>query len=119
MIKKIFDLSLRGHQGKPLGVVEIAKYLNQNALFHKGKKWSKNKVHNTLINSLYMGQGRFRKGRSDEIVIQEPPIVEDEVFKKVQKGLGERQLKNTESKGKQSKLMLTGILKCNKCKKIT
>ena len=75
----------------------------------------RNKINKMLRSTTYIGKYKYRKNRPDEIIIEVPRIVTDEIFEAVGNGLTDRQLKNTESKGPRSTTLLTGMIKCAFC----
>jgi len=115
LVKRIFNLSLNGLNGKGMGVLSIAAYLNDNGIYFRGSKWDKNKISRMLNDTTYKGLKIFRKGQIDELRKEGTPIVTEELFDKVKIGLKSRVLKNTKSKAERSPALLTGIAKCGKC----
>jgi site-specific DNA recombinase len=126
--KEIFNLAEVGLNGKPFGVIAIAKHLNQKNITYRGKRWTKNNIDEILNKTLYYGErvwGKKRITRSKDnppIVIKIPPIITKEQFMSVQKGLKSRRLTTTKNepvnsamKGLRSKTLLTGLLKCKYC----
>ncbi|MGR5120894.1 recombinase family protein [Vibrio astriarenae] len=121
IVKKIFNLSLRGTHGKPFGVKSIASYLNDNDYTKRGKDWTTQSLSHLLNNSTYCGEFIYRSksgvnGMIEEIVVKVPNIITKNIFNKVKVGLESRELKNRNSKAIQSNSLLTGILTCGKCK---
>ena len=127
-IRKIFNYADVGVSGKPLGVFEIAKKLNQANEKPRGKPWTKNKINRILNNSIYYGDfewGKNRVSRSKSnppIIIKVPAIIEKAQFDRVRAGLLSRkpfsksnEPINTLSKGKRSGSLLVGLLKCSFC----
>jgi site-specific DNA recombinase len=128
VVKEIFDLAETGVNGKPLGVENTARYLNNKGISYRGKEWNKNKISDILKNTLYYGKrvwGTKRITRAKEnppIIINIPPIISEEQFLSVRKGASERLpfskdkvAINKFSKGIRSKTLLTGILQCQYC----
>ena len=115
IVTKIFNLSYKGHNGKPLGLLSIASKLNKEGFLNRQKRWDRNKINKILRSTTYIGKYKYRKNRPDEIIIEVPRIVTDDIFEAVGNGLTDRQLKNTESKGPRSTTLLTGIVKCAFC----
>uniref|UniRef100_UPI001E615502 recombinase family protein n=1 Tax=Vibrio parahaemolyticus TaxID=670 RepID=UPI001E615502 len=120
-VKKIFDLSLKGEHGKPMGVKNIATWLNEHGVKRRGVPWTSNSVNKLLRHTVYIGQRIYHStatptGVVEEISVLEPAIIDKELFHKVGEGLDLRAPKNTEvNKGPLSKSLLTGLLKCGEC----
>jgi hypothetical protein len=128
VVKEIFNLAETGINGKASGVDNIARHLNNKSIRSRGKKWDKNKISLILKSTLYYGKrvwGAKRVVRAKDnppITINVPPIVTEEQFLSVRKGVSGRlpltkdnKAINTLSKGIRSKSLLTGILQCNYC----
>ncbi|SEL12243.1 Site-specific DNA recombinase [Colwellia chukchiensis] len=128
IVRKIFDLSEQGLNGKPLGVFEIAKHLNSMDITNRGSRWTKNKISDILNKTIYYGErvwGNKRISRSESnppITIKVPAIITKEQFNLVKKGLDARRpltntniAINTLSKGLRSNTLLVGLLKCELC----
>ncbi|HCE3382595.1 TPA: recombinase family protein [Vibrio parahaemolyticus] len=120
-VEKIFELSLRGVNGKPYGVKSIASYLNDNHATNRGRKWTTQTISKMLNNPVYYGEFNFRSrsgplGTIEKIVVNVPSIITKKTFNSVKKGLESRELRNSTSKSYQSKSLLTGMLTCGKCR---
>ncbi len=125
VVRLIFDLYSKGN-----GLKNIVMYLNKNG--HKprsGKNWSKTTIANILRNEVYIGwtvfnkrdkktRGKQFKPKSEWIVIKDthPAIIEEKLFKRVQKLIEERQPENQPARTTSSKYLLSGLMECEKCK---
>lgn len=105
IIKKIFDLSLRG-----MGTTRIAEYLNNNGFKTKqNKRFDSSTVGRVLDNYTYAGMieidGKLEHGNID-------PIVTLDTYQKVRR---EIQNRTRTPSYPATKHLLTGLLKCNVC----
>ncbi|MFA0506092.1 recombinase family protein [Vibrio sp. 10N.222.54.B12] len=120
IVEDIFNLSLKGVNGKPYGVKNIASHLNEKCISKRGRKWTTQAISKMLNNRAYYGEFIFNSksgklGEIQEIIVRIPEIINKELFDLVKKGLQTRELSNRTSKSYQSKSLLTGILKCGCC----
>ncbi|MBQ7975506.1 MAG: recombinase family protein [Clostridia bacterium] len=97
--------------------VEIANTLNRRGYKTKqGGEFNKNSFHTILRNKRYIGIYTF-KGKEDPDTI--PRILDDDTFYKVQEKLAKNEKIPAKSKaGDKVEYLLTGYLKCGKCKKL-
>ncbi len=124
IVKRIFRLALEGEYGQPYGVKKISAFLNSSGIPARSSYWTIMKVDRILTDPIYIGkreyavEARKHRGNYSPIYYQNPPIVDEETFEKVQIGLAERApQKTTKDKGIRSKSILTGLLKCGRCNK--
>ena len=124
IIKRIFDMYITGK-----GAKEIVKVLNNEGLkTNRNKPWSKNSIYYILKNKVYIGTTIFNsqnKNRNKgvkkidkEVVIVEnthPPLVDKEVFNKVQQIIENRKPDNVHPRILDSQYMLSGLIYCKKC----
>ncbi|MCR9564661.1 recombinase family protein [Vibrio diabolicus] len=61
VVKLIYSLSDKGHNGKGLGVKAIAQYLNSKKITNDGKVWNSKVIHKILTNTIYIGNKVFGK----------------------------------------------------------
>jgi len=128
VVKEIFNLTETGINGKPSGVKNTARHLNNKGIKSRGNKWDKNKISRILKNTIYYGKrvwgtNRVKRAKDNPpITINVPRIITEEQFLSVRKGVTERLplsknkvAINTQSKGIRSKTLLTGILQCQYC----
>ncbi|HNO80300.1 MAG TPA: recombinase family protein [Phycisphaerae bacterium] len=97
------------------GASAICKKLNDSGIRNRnGCKWGRRVVLYMLKNPVYIGKIRWRDVQYEG---QHDPVVSDILFKKAREVLDER---NEELKGRQfhngDERLLTGIIKCARCK---
>lgn len=121
IIRKIFNLSLMGTNGKGMGIKAIASYLNQAGLTHRNNNWNITSIGRLLHDTTYMGKRIYGKNRKpyyrdiEPIESTCPAIISEETFVNVSKGLEHRKLSNVDCKGERASSLLTGLLKCKAC----
>jgi site-specific DNA recombinase len=121
VVKRIFNLSLSGNSGLPMGIKRIATLLNREGVMFKGGQWNYNNVDRILRSSTYHGLKIFGKCRDNktpkysQVAVKVPSIVSKELFDAVGLGLTKRRPGTHESKGVNNPTLLTGILKCSEC----
>ena len=121
-VREIFRLSLEGMYGSPWGIKQISTHLNQSGAPSNGVCWTSTSIHRLLTDPIYIARREYsreaRKKLKDykPIYYNNPPIVDDLTFHRVQSGLKERDLPEKKKRALRSKSLLTGILKCGKCK---
>lgn len=100
-----------------VSITDIAKYLNDKGYrTSRGGKFNKNSFHTILTNKRYLGSYTF-KGNEEADVL--PRIIDDDLFNKVQEKLARNKRIPAKSKaGDEVEYILTGILRCGKCKKL-
>jgi len=118
IVKKIFQMRLKGMGGKAISV-----YLNERKLLNRGKKWSKSSICDLLRNQKIIGYQVY--GRKDKrtgkmqprenwiIVKSHEPIISEKIFNKVQEMM-DGQITNTGG-SVLSNFMFTGLLTCGDC----
>ncbi len=116
-VREMFDLYIRG-----LGCKAITILLNDAGRTHRGKRWVKNTVTWVLKNWVYAGYVVFNRTdgatgkerpRSEWIVtLSHAPLVEEEIFMRVQDLFGERAPVEGNSSAK-SRHVFTGLLRCS------
>ncbi len=120
-VGRVFDLAASG-----LGSKEIASRLNADAVpAARGRLWGKSRVYDMLINPVYAGtlvwgiSGGYHKGNGLEpvrVAGAAPAIVTQETFDAVQQVLRSRSPQFTPPRRVSSQYLLSGLLKCGKCK---
>ncbi len=124
IVRKIFELYLRGEHGRELGDYGIARALNRLGITYRGKPWGKGRVEGALTNRLYVGQGLFNRrnhktGRlnpaEEWIVCAVPAIIPEGTFRGVQDKRASRQPARVPPRLVSSPTLLTGLLKCGAC----
>ena len=125
VVKLVFELYAKGN-----GLKNIAIYLNRHGYkARSGNLWNKNTIANILRNEVYIGWtvfnkrdkktfGKQFKPKNEWVVIKNThePIVSEELFNKVQKLIEQRQPKNQAAQVTASQYLLSGLIKCGKCK---
>lgn len=118
VVSRIFRESLSG-----LGLKEIARGLNSDGIAApRGKRWSKTSLHQILTNEVHTGPlvwGR-RSNYPDKVSpirVENAwePIIEKEIFHKVQAVLKEKSPHNIHPRRAASPYLLSGIARCGHC----
>ncbi len=120
IVREIFLLSEKGVIGKPLGVKEIAKRLNEQGKKNRNTRWNRNSVHRVLTNAAYLGKYIFHSNSqnrklAEEIIVPIPRIISDKQFSNVQEGLTSRRVVYNNDKSLRSPSLMTGTLMCSEC----
>ena len=124
IVRRIYSLYLRGHEGCSLGIKEIAKHLNECGQTMRGKAWGIQKVHKILSSRTYMGEALFnvidskthkRRPPSEWIRTAIPAIVDQETFERVRQRRESRAPAATPPRRLASPTLLTGLLRCGDC----
>jgi site-specific DNA recombinase len=124
VVRKIFDLYLNGNKGQALGMYGVARYLNEKGIAYRGNAWTSGRVNDLLQNPAYIGEHYFnkkghktgeRKPKEEWILIKVDPIVEENVFKRVEERRKARNPVNVPPRVVNSPTLLTGLLKCGFC----
>ena len=122
VVKMIFNKYLSGR-----GCLEIAKELNTMGIRTKyGNKWENRGVEYVLRNVVYTGKltwtpvkSKTRDYKNEATIITQgkhEPIIEQEIFDKVQKmSLEKKKLFPKHSRQSSNEFMLKGFLKCSNC----
>ena len=122
IVKMIFNKYLSGR-----GCLEIAKELNTMGIITKyGNKWENRGVEYVLRNVVYTGKltwtpvkSKTRDYKNEATIITQgkhEPIIEQEIFDKVQKMILEKKkLFPKHSRQSSNEFMLKGFLKCSNC----
>ncbi len=118
VVKRIFDLAETG-----TGMLKITQTLNEEGIASPtGKLWSKNGVHFILRNEVYTGTlvwGTKGKDKAEPVRIEKafPSIVSKAQFRRVNKLMHSRAPKRTHPRRVGSTYLLSGLVKCHKCKR--
>ena len=124
IVRLAYDLYLHGHEGRSMGIKEIAKYLTDRGLLMRGKPWTIQKVHTLLSDSLYMGEYFFNVRDSREnkqrlptewVKTSIPAIIDAATFERVRIQREARAPAKTPPRRVSSPTLLTGLLKCGVC----
>ena len=118
VVRRIFDLAEAG-----TGMLKITRILNDEGIASPtGKLWSKNGVHFILRNEVYTGTlvwGVKGKDKAEPVRIEKafPAIVAKAQFRRVNKLMHSRAPKRTHPRRVGSTYLLSGLVKCHKCKR--
>lgn len=124
IVREIFNLYLNGKQGRSLGILEIAKTLNDRCITIRGSKWSKSRIHEVLTNRAYIGEYYFNKRdhktrtikpESEWIPLSIEPIIDLATFEIVRIRRESRAPDKVAPRILNSPTLLTGLLKCGIC----
>jgi site-specific DNA recombinase len=123
VVRQIFDLA-SGTSGRPMGVKNIAVYLNDRGLRRKGYRWSTGSVHVILSTTTYRGLHYFNKRdsrkrvprpQSQWIATEVPALVDERTFDVVQGLLKSRDPKRMPPRVANGPTLLAGIARCGHC----
>ena len=123
-VKRIFDMYLDGLHGRSVGVKEIAEHLNNRGITLRGKAWTKNRIHEVLANTVYIGEYYFNKRdaknqrikpQSEWVRLTVEPIIEAERFAGARCRCAARAPAKIPPRVVGSPTLLTGLLKCAHC----
>lgn len=125
-VRLIYHLFLEGDGvAGPMGVKAIACHLNERRIFTRdGGRWGLAQVHAILTRTTYIGEHRFntrwhkdrQKKPAGEVAIMAcPPLIERDVFERVQTRLKARDPRMTPARVTSGPTLLTGICFCAKC----
>ena len=126
VVRLAYDLYLHGHEGRVMGIKEIARHLALKGLLMRGKPWTIQTVHNLLSNPLYMGDYYFnvidsttRQKRPPEEWVKTPipAIIDAATFEQVRAKRESRAPDKAPPRRTSSPTLLTGLLKCGVCGK--
>lgn len=115
IVKDIFNLFLSGK-----AMITIAKDFNKRKVPTKrGGDWSQSTIKSILSNPLYIGKIRYGvnrklKNRAFTVDSTHEPIIEEDIFNKVQEQMSKRKKFNIR-KFPSDKAYFGSVLKCSKC----
>ncbi len=124
IVRLVYDLYLRGHQGRVMGCKEIVKHLTDKGQLMRGKPWGIQKVHKLLSDPLYMGEYYFnvvdsksqkKRPREEWVKTSIPAIIDAATFEKVRAKRESRSPDKAPPRRTSSPTLLTGLLKCGVC----
>jgi site-specific DNA recombinase len=124
IVRMAYDLYLHGHEGRVMGIKEIAKHFTATGLLNRGKPWNIQKVHKLLSDPLYRGEYRFnvidskeRKKReaAEWVITQIPAIIDAATFEAVRERREAHAPNKPRSRVIAAPTLLTGLLKCGIC----
>ncbi|ARM88189.1 resolvase/recombinase protein [Rhizobium sp. CIAT894] len=124
-VRLIFRLARIGDGDGPLGVRQIAGYLNERGLrTQTGGRWGLGAVHELLTRRTYIGVHRFnvsgkrkgtKKNPEDIVEVEVPSIIEPEEFEAVQEMLKSRAPQLKAPRFVNSPTLLGGVVYCADC----
>ncbi len=124
-VRLIYRLALEGDgMNGPLGVKNIAVYLNQRRIFTRdGGRWGIGQVHRILTRATYIGRHEFNKRTKTKmlkpvgeiVTVDVPPLIDPTTFEAVQAHLRTRDPKVTPARVVSGPTLLTGICFCATC----
>ena len=118
VVRRIFDLAEAG-----TGMLKITRTLNDEGIASPtGKLWSKNGIHFILRNEVYTGTliwGARGKDKAEPVRIEKafPAVVTKAQYRRVNKLMHSRAPKRTHPRRVGSTYLLSGLVKCHKCKR--
>ncbi len=124
VVNTIYRLYLEGHEGRDLGVKEIAEYLNSRGITMRGGKWRRTMIGKVVANRIYLGEYAFNKRdsrtlkvkpESEWVTISVPPIVDPEMFQRVARRRLERSRACTPPRVVNGPTLLVGLVRCGIC----
>ncbi len=124
LVRKIFELYHVGLYGHEMGTKQIATHLNEIGQLNRGRKWSRNRIHQMLSDTAYFGEYFFNrkdmktgqtKPISEWVPIAIPAIIDESVFRAVEAKRQARAPDMMAPRLVNSPTLLTGILKCGLC----
>lgn len=124
-VRTIFRLALQGDGGSgSMGVKAIAAWLNERTIRTRdGGRWGLGAVHQILTRTTYTGRHEFNrrgkdrklKPKSEAVVVNVPPIIDQETFEAVQAHLQARNPKKVPPRVVSGPTLLTGLIHCATC----
>jgi site-specific DNA recombinase len=128
IVKLIFGLFLTGDgESGPLGIKKIAAWLNARGYkTPRGGAYYTSRVHAMLTNETYTGAAWFNRKdtstgeirpRSEWIRVAVPVIIPEDMFQRVQILLSARRPTKTPPRLSNSKVLLSGLARCEGCGK--
>ena len=118
VVKRIFDLAEARK-----GMLKITRILNDEGIASpRGKLWNKTTVHGILNNEAYTGTlvwGNNAKDKADPVRVEKafPALTSKAQFKRVSEIMRSRAPKITHPRRVGSTFLLSGLVKCYKCKR--
>ena len=123
-VRRIYDWYLNGHNGKQVGMKDIARLLTERGELMRGSSWRIQKIQQVLADETYIGiyyfnktccKTRKPKPQDEWIRFEVEPIIVAEVFGRA----GERRCAHAPAKTPprlvNNPTLLTGLLKCGCC----
>ena len=123
-VRKVFALYLHGDHGREVGLLGVARALNQQGLTYRGKPWYKNRVETVLANRAYIGEWCFNRTsgktgranpREEWVLCQVPAILSQATFEHAEARRAGRHASQVPARVVASPTFLTGLLRCGVC----
>ena len=125
-VKLIFRLYLRGDgRSGPLGLKATACWLNEHEYrTRRGARFGQGTIHTILTNRVYVGEAIFNKRSaktllekpvSEHVVVDVPPIIDQDEFDAVAATLKNRDPKVSAPRTITGPILLTGLARCATC----
>lgn len=126
VVRLAYRLYLNGHEGREMGIKEIAKYLTEQGYLMRGKPWNTQKVHTLLTNRMYLGEYYFNMRDSRESLVRPPEewvktdipsIIDAATFERV-RAIRERRAPGSVRavpRSISSPVLLAGLIRCGQC----
>ena len=124
-VRTIFRLALEGDSvSGSMGVKAIAAWLNERSIRTRdGGRWGLGAVHQILTRTTYTGRHEFNrrgkdrklKPKSEAVVVEVPPIIDQGTYDAVQAHLQARNPKKVPPRVVSGPTLLTGLIHCAKC----
>ncbi len=123
-MRRIYELYLHGHAGKPLGMKGVAQHLNERGVAMRGRPWRAQKVNEVLSDSVYSGcfyfnqqdsKTRRTKPQTEWIALEVPPIVAADLYERAASRRAASDPKMHPPRAVSSPAPLVGLLQCGHC----
>jgi len=105
VVRLIYELADKQN----MGVINIARYLDERKIKGIRGNWRQNAVYRILTNPVYIG---YLCWGGERVAGAHKPIIKEAQFEKIQQDLKTRKAK---TRGLMSPNFLTGLIFCNKC----
>ncbi|HET8636319.1 MAG TPA: recombinase family protein [Acidobacteriaceae bacterium] len=121
VIRQIWDMYEFGRGGTPMGMKQIAGYLNERSILRRRAKWTTESVRLVLSDEAYTGtylygsRGRNKKKICPPIVISIPQIILPDRFERIKAHRHKRSPVKCPPTHVSPTGLLTGIIRCGVC----
>ncbi len=122
-VRKIFSMAI-GESGQPVGIKNIALYLNDHGMLRRGHPFSSGGIHKILHSTTYIGRHYFNRTDSRNLAarppsqwvdIEVPAIIDETIFNEVQGLLISRSPKQLPPRVVNGPTLLAGVARCGHC----
>ncbi len=123
-VRRIFAMYLAGHEGRSMGIKEIAKHLNERGELMRGRPWRIQKVHEVLSARSCLGEHFFnvkdsrtnkKRPPSEWVPFASDSIIDTETYELARQRREARAPCAAPPRRVSCPTLLTGILKCGHC----